>query len=758
MDKYIVFAGRKIPIETSYPVLRFDDGSAPSFYAPDKSLSAERLVQMSILRPELRNYCARFAPHYSFNRTAEQLFGATREEIDALGQHIYQIALHHDVTMSAGDTYNVLCTRGLSTHFCVNYDGTLYQYMDCYHMAWATGENNNHSIAIDMNNPVYPELRNDDPANGMRDIYQGKINGSVKTMLGYTEAQYDTIIALIKALITPIVVPGEEPWIPLPKVAQNCFPPISENGDVINRLLRDSVSFQGFLGHYHCSANKWDPGPAFDWLRVLSGIKGKRNSFPMLIGERGDRKNLSECGGKLLTDKLNQYYQMAETASGGWYPIGANQAWHSGIHLSGEAGTPVLNMMEGTIVAIRNVKTVDLGDPSFVLVRHQREEKDTNGDSRMVYWYSLFMHLAPMYKEEDLEGISWVKTLLLNELDVPDKIKYINSNGDVDGNYERGIPHYKNGIVPAKNHEEIREAFFRGDIILTNIDCSASEKIGTCGVFGSKPGELYHQVHVEVFSNENIFANNAQKEAWSIIEADYSDSSRVRIKKLLRPIQEYVREQTEGKEPTILKSSEIAGFYSMSPDSILAPKRDDFRKMICYHKSEWSPKMDWTKTAIQTVGWQWESEASFGKWLVLWLPFQWMIKDVVSELGLDDKGSVFTFHPIYLLEQLNKTYAGDVSQTAEVASDGEMKQNVAEMAKNLEELVALNKKLENKEELTDAERARQEELYQLMDDHMGDAKADISAETSYDYYYDEKFDQWEPGEWTPPPKHDLEGL
>lgn len=747
MEKYILFGGRKVPIQTNYPVLRFDDNSAPSFYHPENTLSPDKLMQMAILRPTMQNYSMRYGGG-QFNRGAEQLFGTTRAELDALGQHIVQIAIHHDVTSNAIDTFNVLCTRGLSTHFVVNYDGALYQFMDCYHVAWATGDNNNHSIAIDMNNPVYPELRDTDPAAGMREIYQGKVNGSVKTMLGYTEPQYDTIIALIKALITPVSIPGEEPWIPLPVVAQNCFPPISETGEVINRLLRNSVEFHGFLGHFHCSANKWDPGPAFDWLRVLSGIKGKRNSLPMLLGEPDERRNLAEAGGAVLQDLLKRYYANAEVAPGGWYPVGANQSWHSGIHLTSPKGTPVLNMMEGTIVAVRNAKIVDLGNPGFVLVRHERLEDGQDP----VYWYSLFMHLETLEKEEQWNDVNWVSTLLGSEITPPDSVLY--NMDHAASAYEKGVPNVVDGTARTKAPEKVLEAFFKGDIILTNIPVQASETIGFIGVFGDKPDDHYRQLHVEIFSPTNLFVRgNAQNEAWSIIEGDNTDYSLVRVKRLINPIKELVREQT-GRTPSFLKSSEVQNFYSMGERDPLVRSKENFRKMICYHKSEWSPKMNWTKTAIQSVGWQWESEAAFGKWLLLWLPFQWMTKEVSSALDFPEDHNFFTYHPIYMLQQLNLTYAGDVKQNAEVASDEEFKENAALVASRVEELVALNRKLENKETLTPEERARHEELYQMMDDHLDDKKSDISANTQYDYYADPNFDKWEPGEWEPPKKAD----
>ena len=193
----------------------------------------------------------------------------------------------------------------------------------------------------------------------------------------------------------------------------------------------------------------------------------------------------------------------------------------------------------------------------------------------------------------------------------------------------------------------------------------------------------------------------------------------------------------------------------MSREDLLSSKRDDFRKAICYHRSEWSPQMNWTKTAVQSVGWQWESEASFGKWLVLWLPFQWMTKEVADALDFPEKHSFYTYHPIYLLEQLNRTYAGDITQTAEEASEDEMRDNASEMASRIEELVKLNKKLENHETLTPEEEAKQQELYSMMDDHMGDEKGDISAETKYDYLNTSEFDSWEPGEWPVPKTVDL---
>jgi N-acetyl-anhydromuramyl-L-alanine amidase AmpD len=36
--------------------------------------------------------------------------------------------------------------------------------------------------------------------------------------------------------------------------------------------------FQGLVGHYHLTTNKTDPGPAFDWEKLLSETKRLTNA------------------------------------------------------------------------------------------------------------------------------------------------------------------------------------------------------------------------------------------------------------------------------------------------------------------------------------------------------------------------------------------------------------------------------------------------------------------------------------------------
>ncbi|WP_043411058.1 hypothetical protein, partial [Archangium violaceum] len=52
-------------------------------------------------------------------------------------------------------------------------------------------------------------------------------------------------------------------------------------------------------------------------------------------------------------NQLGNYYTNNETADGGWYPIGANQTWHNGIHLTASRGAPIHSIAKGKLIAAR---------------------------------------------------------------------------------------------------------------------------------------------------------------------------------------------------------------------------------------------------------------------------------------------------------------------------------------------------------------------------------------------------------------------
>ena len=79
-------------------------------------------------------------------------------------------------------------------------------------------------------------------------------------MYDLTPQQYDSLIKLTATLCTV-----------LPKI--KCDYPRDANGKLITHVLSDEEydHYQGVLGHYHVQENKQDPGPAFQWDRVING-------------------------------------------------------------------------------------------------------------------------------------------------------------------------------------------------------------------------------------------------------------------------------------------------------------------------------------------------------------------------------------------------------------------------------------------------------------------------------------------------------
>jgi len=72
---------------------------------------------------------------------------------------------------------------------------------------------------------------------------------------------------------------------------------------------------------------------------------------------------------------VQAYYDNNERGAGGWYPLGANQTWHNGVHLVASQGDAVRAVAPGRIVAARLARNDQLdeypfGSPGFVLMEH----------------------------------------------------------------------------------------------------------------------------------------------------------------------------------------------------------------------------------------------------------------------------------------------------------------------------------------------------------------------------------------------------
>jgi len=215
-------------------------------------------------------------------------------DLATLQQYVTQFVMHYDVCGTSARCFDVLQDRrGLSVHFMLDLDGTIYQTLDLKERAWHAGTANNQSIGIEIANMgAYPDPNalnkwyaldaNGEPyisylsttnrlgyidpnfvAYPSRpELFSGSINGSMRYQYDLTDAQYDSLIKLV-ATVCQV----------LPEIT--CDYPKDENGQLITDAMsrEELAEYQGILGHYHVTRGKSDPGPAFDWDRVIKGAR-----------------------------------------------------------------------------------------------------------------------------------------------------------------------------------------------------------------------------------------------------------------------------------------------------------------------------------------------------------------------------------------------------------------------------------------------------------------------------------------------------
>lgn len=243
------------------------------------------------------------------NRYGVRDFGGDPNRFEDLRRHVDQFVIHYDAAGTSRQCFKILHDlRGLSCHFLLDLDGTIYQTMDVKERGWHATIANNRSIGIEIANigaypiagstgePVTPEMIEASPlgdwyghdrlgpyltlpawqgdgglpegflASRPRPVRPfpivGEIHGTVLTQYDLTDAQYESLIRLTAALVE--IFPNLQPDYPR-----------GDDGRVLDRALSRAEfdRFRGLLGHSHVQENKIDPGPAFDWERVVEGAR-----------------------------------------------------------------------------------------------------------------------------------------------------------------------------------------------------------------------------------------------------------------------------------------------------------------------------------------------------------------------------------------------------------------------------------------------------------------------------------------------------
>jgi hypothetical protein len=240
------------------------------------------------------------------NRYGPRSDGLTPEEFERvrgggwdlplLQRSVDQFVIHYDVAGVSKQCFKILHDlRGLSVHFMLDIDGTIYQTVDLKERTWHATTSNTRSIGIEIANmgayppgahktldEWYPKDQDGKPVIRVPERYgdpmiytknftgrparpeliAGEVQGTHLLQYDLTPEQYTAVTKLTAALCKVF-----------PKM--NCDYPREADGRLVMKKLPDETlkAYGGVLGHFHVQTNKIDPGPAFDWDRVIGGAR-----------------------------------------------------------------------------------------------------------------------------------------------------------------------------------------------------------------------------------------------------------------------------------------------------------------------------------------------------------------------------------------------------------------------------------------------------------------------------------------------------
>ncbi len=581
MSTYLIYGSTTEDIGTR--VVTFREPGAPNFYDPRVSERAR------------------------FLRIQFEALANRKEKVD-------KVVLHFDGMPDARGCYQVLIQRRLSTHLMIDWDGVVYQPLDLRDIAYHAAQVNRTGIGIDLNNPVRPNRARKLAG---REVFQGRINGGVRRCLGYTDQQYDALIAVIGGLrkIFPRIKPQA---------------PIAEDGRVLRRRLADT-NFAGVLGHLHVSANKWDPGPGFDWERLLIGIRGNPLFFPVTLpGQR----NLSQMPKKRALQLSEPYFRDTEEGPGGYFPVGVNQAWHTGVHLNVEAGTRVVAPAGGHVVLARNVDPTRMGSPNVVVIRHELE---ISGEKKVLY--SVLSHL----RKETLTAqspIPWIRRFA--EKPGPSGLP------DDDADTPPAAP----GFVALRS----------GRAALAGVPVKAGELIGHVGAFSPRTDGTAKKPLLDfaVVAPTPLFPRG--DETFEMVDDDDDDGLLCNARAVWRRVvkdPEALRGLVEGGYP--LAPAEIRDFYGASKFA------RELRWLCCKHVTEWSDKTDFSGLFGGGVDFEWFTRKEAKRYMQRIRKFLWWDKAVSKYLKLPRNRLMYAYHPVALLATLAR---GEAERAFQAGEDG----------------------------------------------------------------------------------------
>jgi hypothetical protein len=425
----IIICEKRYDIE--HPVVTYEDEKGYSAYVPHRTDNIGEIYAFDPA-PGLKQRATRF-------RTRRAMGGSL--SLSRMRQTVRQLVIHLDGCLSANMCFNVLHNqRGLSVHFMVDNDGTVYQTLDLAHCAFHAGGVNEVSIGFELQNrgdaarypKAYPEGRQKVTC---------RIHGHQFLAYDFTDAQYEAMIRVCRCLTKVLDVPLASP---------------QSEGKPVWTTISAVRSFAGFIGHYHIIDTKWDPGP-WDFSRLLHGI-GSRVTFPLTALPAAPAAG-EQAAGRLAPGYFDNSEQEVE-AHFPVGPLGESRLWHGGVHLKGQDGAAVYAVMRGRVVLARLAPPCPVGSCNFVLLEH----RFTLGRSWTIF--SLYYHLAWPGEagEEPTVAIPWLKRAA---------------------------------------DEQARATLDKGEVAMLGINVEPGEVIGTVGEAGPS-GYREEQIHFAIFGTDEL--------------------------------------------------------------------------------------------------------------------------------------------------------------------------------------------------------------------------------------------------------------
>tara|TARA_Y100000592_G_scaffold67_1_gene120 strand:+ start:5574 stop:6482 length:909 start_codon:yes stop_codon:yes gene_type:complete len=176
---------------------------------------------------------------------------------------------HWDVCLSSRSCQEVLDKRGISVHFLIDNDGTIYQTLDLQHAAWHAGSSraNRASAGVEITNAYYPKYQNWYKKNGFGErpiIEDAWVHGDkLEPFTGFYPQQIEALKALWKAINAATGIPYECPLNQFDKTSTKYEQQVPYG------------KFSGFVSHYHVSKNKIDCA-GLDIKALLQDLKHEK--------------------------------------------------------------------------------------------------------------------------------------------------------------------------------------------------------------------------------------------------------------------------------------------------------------------------------------------------------------------------------------------------------------------------------------------------------------------------------------------------